>query len=81
MRNLLGRALILTLFTSGALSTTNTSSNLVVKTRTGTFVGGLNDTYPNVRQFKYVPYAKVTRPPISVCADSSDCLISPPLET
>lgn len=34
-------------------------SSLTVKTRTGTFVGNLNDTYPNVRQFKYIPYAKV----------------------
>lgn len=33
--------------------------SLTVKTRTGTFVGNLNDTYPNVRQFKYIPYAKV----------------------
>ncbi|CAK7234938.1 hypothetical protein SCUCBS95973_009102 [Sporothrix curviconia] len=36
----------------------NISSNLVVEARTGTFVGSLNDTYPDVRQFKYVPYAK-----------------------
>ncbi|KAK8097972.1 carboxylesterase [Apiospora kogelbergensis] len=35
--------------------------NLIVKTRTGTFVGDYNDTYPDVRQFKYIPYAK---PPI-----------------
>ena len=34
--------------------------NLTVETRTGTFLGGLNDTYPNVRQFKWVPYAKVS---------------------
>ena len=34
-------------------------ANLTVTTRTGVFVGNLNDTYPNVRQFKYVPYAKV----------------------
>lgn len=33
--------------------------NLIVKTRTGTFVGDYNDTYPDVRQFKYIPYAKV----------------------
>ena len=36
-----------------------TSANLTVKTRTGTFVGNLNDTYPDVRQFKNIPYAKV----------------------
>lgn len=36
------------------------SSNLTVSTKTGTFVGNLNDTYPAVRQFKYVPYAKVS---------------------
>lgn len=35
------------------------SANLTVSTKTGTFVGNLNDTYPAVRQFKYVPYAKV----------------------
>ncbi|KAF3763189.1 alpha/beta-hydrolase [Cryphonectria parasitica EP155] len=34
------------------------SSNLTVTTRTGTFVGDLNDTFPDVRQFKYIPYAK-----------------------
>ncbi|KAJ5525773.1 alpha/beta-hydrolase [Penicillium frequentans] len=36
-------------------------SNLTVETQTGTFIGMLNDTYPNVRQFLRVPYAK---PPI-----------------
>jgi hypothetical protein len=39
------------------------SDNLTVHTRTGTFVGNLNDTYGDVRQFKYVPYAKVRTPP------------------
>jgi hypothetical protein len=39
------------------------SDNLTVYTRTGTFVGNLNDTYGDVRQFKYVPYAKVRMPP------------------
>lgn len=34
-------------------------SNLTVETQTGTFIGMLNDTYPNVRQFLRVPYAKV----------------------
>ena len=34
-------------------------ANLTVHTRTGTFIGGLNDTYPDVRHFKYIPYAKV----------------------
>ena len=33
--------------------------NLTVSTRTGVFVGNLNDTYPNVRQFKNIAYAKV----------------------
>ncbi|KAJ5274040.1 alpha/beta-hydrolase [Penicillium angulare] len=37
-------------------------SNLTVETQTGTFIGMLNDTYPNVRQFLRVPFAK---PPIS----------------
>lgn len=36
------------------------ASNLTVTTRTGTLIGNLNDTYPAVRQFKYVPYAKVS---------------------
>lgn len=35
-------------------------SNRTVSTRTGTFIGDFNDTYPAVRQFKYVPYAKVS---------------------
>ena len=30
-------------------------SNLTVQTRTGTLIGILNDTYPNVRQFLRVP--------------------------
>ncbi|PWY75007.1 alpha/beta-hydrolase [Aspergillus heteromorphus CBS 117.55] len=37
-------------------------SNLTVENRTGTFVGMLNDTYPGVRQFSRVPFAK---PPMS----------------
>jgi hypothetical protein len=44
--------------TSTCKNTTN-SPNLTVTTRTGTFIGDLNDTYPNVRQFKYIPYAQV----------------------
>jgi len=36
-------------------------SNLTVSTPTGTFIGALNDTYPNVRQFLRVPYAQVSR--------------------
>lgn len=35
-------------------------SNLTVETQTGTFIGMLNDTYPNVRQFLRIPYAKVS---------------------
>ncbi|KAK8023079.1 hypothetical protein PG991_006960 [Apiospora marii] len=43
--------------------------NLIVQTRTGTFVGDYNDTYPDVRQFKYIPYAKtltdlILKPPV-----------------
>lgn len=34
-------------------------ANLTVDTPYGTFVGFYNDTYPNVRQFLRVPYAKV----------------------
>jgi hypothetical protein len=37
----------------------NDTNNLIVRTRTGTFVGDLNDTYTDVRQFKWIPYAKV----------------------
>ncbi|XHG03598.1 hypothetical protein AWENTII_006899 [Aspergillus wentii] len=36
-------------------------SNLTVETRTGTFIGMYNGTYPNVRQFLRVPFAK---PPV-----------------
>ena len=32
---------------------------LTVTTHAGRFVGGLNDTYPDVRHFKWIPYAKV----------------------
>ncbi|PSR80480.1 Alpha/Beta hydrolase protein [Coniella lustricola] len=39
-------------------ATSTTAANLTVTTRTGTFVGDLNDTYADVRQFKYIPYAK-----------------------
>lgn len=35
-------------------------SNLTVETQTGTFIGLLNDTYPDVRQFLRVPFAKVS---------------------
>lgn len=34
-------------------------ANLTVTTETGTFIGLLNDTYPNVRQFLRVPFAEV----------------------
>lgn len=38
-------------------------SNLTVQTRRGTFIGILNDTYPNVRQFLRVPFAQVSVSP------------------
>ncbi|KAK7942807.1 carboxylesterase [Apiospora aurea] len=51
-----------------AWASTNSSSSLnlhdprlAVQTRAGTFVGDYNDTYPDVRQFKCIPYAK---PPV-----------------
>lgn len=34
-------------------------ANLTVETRTGTFVGFLNDTFTDVRQFLRVPFAQV----------------------
>jgi hypothetical protein len=37
-------------------------SNLTVETQTGTFIGAFNDSYPNVRQFLRIPYAKVSAP-------------------
>jgi hypothetical protein len=37
----------------------NDHDNLTVRTRTGTFVGDFNDTYTDVRTFKWIPYAKV----------------------
>jgi hypothetical protein len=40
--------------------TLSTWSNLTVETETGSFVGMLNDTYPDVRQFLRIPYAKVS---------------------
>jgi hypothetical protein len=40
----------------------NGTDNLTVKTRTGTFIGDLNDTCADVRQFKWIPYAKVSNP-------------------
>ncbi|KIK65793.1 hypothetical protein GYMLUDRAFT_239498 [Collybiopsis luxurians FD-317 M1] len=40
------------------LVSAQSQTNLLVQTRTATFVGNLNDTYTDVRQFKYVPYAK-----------------------
>jgi hypothetical protein len=42
--------------------TLSVGSNLTVKTETGTFIGLLNDTYPNVRQFLRVPFAEVSSP-------------------
>ncbi|KAJ5278774.1 hypothetical protein N7478_004146 [Penicillium angulare] len=36
-------------------------ANLTVETRTGTFIGSLNDTYPEVRQFLRIPFAQ---PPV-----------------
>lgn len=38
----------------------NDTDDLTVTTRTGTFIGDLNDTYSDVRQFKWIPYAKVS---------------------
>ena len=35
-------------------------SNLTVETQTGTFIGMLNDTHPNVRQFLRIPFAEVS---------------------
>jgi len=46
---------VLAVFATAALAATN----LTVYTRTGVFRGDLNDTYADVRQFKWVPYAKV----------------------
>jgi hypothetical protein len=55
---LLTLLLDLTAATSTCKNTTNVP-NLTVTTRTGTFIGDLNNTYPDVRQFKYIPYAQV----------------------
>lgn len=41
------------------LAHAHVSDDLVVRTKTGVFRGNLNDTYPDVRQFKWIPYAKV----------------------
>ncbi|KAK5709055.1 hypothetical protein LTR17_020118 [Elasticomyces elasticus] len=50
--------MLLTLF---LLAVSTSAVELTVNTNTGRFVGGLNDTYPDVRHFKWVPYAK---PPV-----------------
>lgn len=61
------RSIAITLFIANLTSAwTNAQNqtdddNLTVYTRTGTFIGDLNDTYPDVRQFKYIPYAKVCK--------------------
>ncbi|KAK4893003.1 hypothetical protein LTR27_008540 [Elasticomyces elasticus] len=49
------------LFTAFLLAVTASAVELTVTTNTGRFVGGLNDTYPDVRHFKWIPYAK---PPV-----------------
>ncbi|KAF2226115.1 carboxylesterase [Elsinoe ampelina] len=43
------------------LATTAAAIQLKIKTRTGTFVGGIDEQYADVRTFKWIPYAK---PPI-----------------
>lgn len=45
--------------------TLSVGSNLTVKTETGTFIGLLNDTYPNVRQFLRIPFAEVSSSSLS----------------
>ncbi|KAJ4485274.1 carboxylesterase [Lentinula aciculospora] len=52
---------IVVVFSTVIVTCAANDTNLTVGTRTGTFIGGLNDTYPDVRQFKYIPYAK---PPV-----------------
>jgi hypothetical protein len=53
--------LVIARIISACLAAENANAaNLTVSTRTGTFVGDLNDTYPDVRQFKWIPYAKVS---------------------
>jgi hypothetical protein len=57
-------------------------SNLTVETNTGTFIGFLNDTYPNVRQFLRVPFAQVSNPslePHGLILMSGDSPIQPPV--
>jgi hypothetical protein len=70
-RSLVTAALVFVAGASGQ-SQPNDSDNLIVRTRTGTFVGDLNDTYTDVRQFKWIPYAKVTLLPYSYCTHTND---------
>lgn len=42
-----------------AVAPVGSKADLTVATRTGTFVGDYNDTYSDVKQFKWIPYAKV----------------------
>lgn len=51
--------LLITIVLATLFAYAHESDNLVVGTRTGFFRGDLNDTYPDVRQFKWIPYAKV----------------------
>ena len=53
------------LVSAGSSNGDQPDPNLIVQTRTGTFVGDYNDTYPDVRQFKFIPYAKVCVPKAS----------------
>ena len=52
-------AALVVLVDANVYSRQDDTDNLTVRTRTGTFIGDLNDTYPDVRQFKWIPYAKV----------------------
>ncbi|KAJ3765014.1 carboxylesterase [Lentinula raphanica] len=54
---------VLTLAFASLVWAETQQANLTVYTRTGTFIGGYNDTYPDVRHFKYIPYAK---PPVGI---------------
>ncbi|KAE9397487.1 alpha/beta-hydrolase [Gymnopus androsaceus JB14] len=58
---MLKRAATILFLASLASFAWSAADSLTVTTRTGTFTGDLNDTYPDVRQFKYIPYAK---PPV-----------------
>jgi hypothetical protein len=64
------------LFTALLFAAAASAVELTVTTHTGRFIGGLNDTYPDVRHFKWIPYAKVLCPPLEYLRSGRSVLIN-----